>query len=242
MDMDTTLQADLAWSVLDFQPGHFKIAVQLDPNMMSSPRAHYTFSVESAVGKLHFCFPLNEVWYLRNVNQPLTVRFLLNRALEDGTSQSVATTGEMTFASRPETMGPTSAPPQGLSAYDAALVKVYSMLEWFAADRRYCEKRFPELAHGVDESFERWKQKYDLLITRVAVETGADARTTRRKAEMFEAGARREAEQDVTKHTPEELREMCQRFTSIVDSDDPGGWFISELAIRMQQGTGVEPH
>jgi hypothetical protein len=242
--MSTTLQADLSWSVRDFQPGRFKIAVQLGKYMGSPPRGN-TFSIESAVGKVHFCLPLRNVWYLVYGERSFAVRFVLNQVLEDGKSQSVATTDKVTFAEPVETTGPTSAAPESLDAYDAALVKVYSMLEWFAADSRYCAKRFPELAHGVEESFGRWQQKYDLFITQIAKETGHDARTTRRTAEMFKEGARREAEQDVAKHTPEEMRDMCQRFTSIMDGQsDPGGWFLSEFALRqgMQQETGGEPH
>jgi hypothetical protein len=248
---NTALQADLAYSVRDFQPGHFKIMAQFDTyTSMTTDGAfkNYPFP-ESPAGKLHFCFPLRFVWNLPDIKRPLVVRFLLNRVYESGMSQSVARTEKVTFASSAEASNvPRSAAATRSDEYDVALVKAYAMFEQYAADSRYCAEQFPELAPETNESFERWVQRYSrvkaevnaLFIKWVAARTGGDPRTAQQMVDDF----RRVAALNSTKVAPEQLRNKCRLFSSFMAStySDPEANLSSELRVIRQGANVVEPH
>lgn len=102
----SVLAADLAYEVRDFQRDAFKVMAQFDTNERGRT-TDGTFKeypvLESAAGKIHFCFPMAHVWSGWGVTRPFAVRFFLNRMLGDGSGRSivVARTETLTYQAEP---------------------------------------------------------------------------------------------------------------------------------------------
>jgi hypothetical protein len=240
----TLLLADLDYSVEDFEPGHFKIMAQFETitNGLTTDGGFrdYPFP-RSAVGKLHFCFPLSYVWNLPNIKRPLTVHFMLNRVYESGVSEPIAKTDFFTFPSAEQGSGLLSDGAIRSDEYAVALIKVYSTFEQYAAGQRYCVDHFPELASAINEGFDRWTSKYSGVNAEVnssfvkwaATREGGDPQKTQQMINDLRQAATRNA----TQGDPEQLRHQCRWFSKFIGSrhSDPEVSLSPELALIRRQ-------
>ena len=247
----TLLLADLDYAVADFEPGHFKIMAQFetitDGMTTDGSFRDYPFP-RSAAGKLHFCFPLSDVWNLPTIKRPLTVRFMLNRVYDSGMSEPIAKTGFFTFPSAGQDGGLPSGGASGSDDYAVALIKVYSTFEQYAADQRYCADHFPELAANVNEGFERWTSKYSganaeinsSFIKWAAIREGDDPQKTQQMINDLRQAATRNAAQG----DPEQLHRKCRAFSKFIGSthSDPEVSLSAELALIRQQESTSDSH
>lgn len=107
---ETVLVVDLSYAASDFKPDRFKILAQFDTQRKgwTSDGTFKSYPIlKTAAGKLRFCFPLTDVWDEPKIRFPLTVRFYLNRILDDGRSSTVvATTQAVTFPAEGQPASP----------------------------------------------------------------------------------------------------------------------------------------
>jgi hypothetical protein len=96
LNAESTLAADLEFSIRDFQPDQFEVMAQFDTIDRQGWTTDGTFKdypvLASAAGKIHFCFPMSYVWTDRTVRRPFSVRFYLQRITGPYSTTGVAQT------------------------------------------------------------------------------------------------------------------------------------------------------
>ncbi len=92
---ETVLIADLHFMVRDFKASQFSVVAQFDTDIqnMTTDGTFKNYPVlNTASGKLRFCFPLTHIWDDPHVTRPLSVHFYLTKVRDGGGSEVIAQT------------------------------------------------------------------------------------------------------------------------------------------------------
>jgi hypothetical protein len=96
----TVLTADLAYTVRDFEPGHYLVFAQFDTTTQGTSTVG-TFKgylpVKYANGRYRLCFALANIWKVPDLKRPLSVRFVLNKIDDASHNHSIAVTEPVSF-------------------------------------------------------------------------------------------------------------------------------------------------
>jgi hypothetical protein len=250
LDRNTIIEADVEFQIADFEPKSFRF-MTLFPTAgygsMSPLDAKNTPYVESAIGKVHLCVPLGEVYEHPTMKWPLSMQVSVLRESADGGGRGVVSTRAVKFNVLDIPEGAlarqAAAPPQ---EYHDALMKAGSFFTNRVTVYKVCIARYPAIQPAMTKAYRAWESRH-----REAIELAASAQFDAYKAEfngrediaarIYDAGV--DGQRKLYEKMPDgEFSKQCQRWLEeYADTEDPSDSAISDELAMIRKYYPVQP-
>jgi hypothetical protein len=162
---DSTVVAELEYSIDRFEPGMYKLNAQFettDPQVTTGGGLQEHPELQYAHGTLRFCYPLRGIWSHAQVRFPLALKFNLTKRNEDGSTQVIAQSPTTHFnaADLPATALRHAAPTADQLAMREAVQTLHSLLVAIELHVQMCVDAFPDMKSSLMPPLEAWQKQY----------------------------------------------------------------------------------